>query len=81
MPLSLHFFNGEPIIPDMLLSLGGQRAEDLSERRDRAYLVWEFGISIGAICGANPDSRDYGRRASYTAQYDWGRSDAMGRAI
>ncbi|MEM6597149.1 MAG: Uma2 family endonuclease [Cyanobacteria bacterium P01_C01_bin.69] len=32
-----------PIVPDMLLSLGVQRAEDLSEKRDRAYFLWEFG--------------------------------------
>ena len=34
---------GEPVVPDMLLSLGVQRAEDFSERRDRAYFFWEFG--------------------------------------
>ena len=34
---------GDPVVPDMLLSLGVQRAEDLSERRDRAYFFWEFG--------------------------------------
>ncbi|MGL5082436.1 MAG: Uma2 family endonuclease [Microcoleaceae cyanobacterium] len=34
---------GEPIVPDMLLSLGVQRAEDFSQRRNRSYFVWEFG--------------------------------------
>jgi len=34
---------GDPVVPDMLLSLNVQRAEDLSERRDRAYFAWEFG--------------------------------------
>ena len=40
---------GEPIVPDMLLSLDVQRAEDLSERRDRAYFVWEFG-KVPEVC-------------------------------
>ncbi|MGF1568947.1 MAG: Uma2 family endonuclease [Nodosilinea sp.] len=34
---------GDPIVPDLLLSLGVQRAEDLTQRRHRAYFVWEFG--------------------------------------
>ena len=34
---------GEPIVPDMLLSLGVQRAEDFSQRQNRSYFVWEFG--------------------------------------
>ncbi|NJM77179.1 MAG: Uma2 family endonuclease [Acaryochloridaceae cyanobacterium RU_4_10] len=33
----------DPIVPDMLLSLGVQRPEDLSQRRNRSYFVWEFG--------------------------------------
>ena len=40
---------GEPIVPDMMLSLDVQRAEDLSERRDRAYFVWEFG-KVPDVC-------------------------------
>ena len=40
---------GDPVVPDMLLSLGVQRAEDLSERRDRAYFVWEFG-KVPDVC-------------------------------
>ncbi|MGF1494236.1 MAG: Uma2 family endonuclease [Microcoleaceae cyanobacterium] len=40
---------GEPVVPDMFLSLDVQRAEDLSERRDRAYFVWEFG-KVPDIC-------------------------------
>ncbi len=40
---------GEPVVPDMLLSLDVQRAEDLSERRDRAYFVWEFG-KVPEVC-------------------------------
>jgi Putative restriction endonuclease len=34
---------GDAIVPDVLLSLGVQRAEDLSQRRHRSYFVWEFG--------------------------------------
>lgn len=41
--------HGEPIVPDMLLSLGVQRAEDFSERRDRSYFVWEFG-KVPEVC-------------------------------
>ena len=33
----------------MLLGLGVQRAADLSERRDRAYFVWEFG-KVPDVC-------------------------------
>lgn len=40
---------GEPVVPDMLLSLGVQRAEDLSQRRNRAYFVWEFG-KVPDVC-------------------------------
>ena len=34
---------GDPIVPDMLLSLGVQRAEDFSQRQNRSYFVWEIG--------------------------------------
>jgi Uma2 family endonuclease len=40
---------GDPIVPDVLLCLNVQRAEDLSERRNRAYFVWEFG-KVPDIC-------------------------------
>jgi Uma2 family endonuclease len=40
---------GDPIVPDMLLSLGVQRAEDFSERRHRSYFVWEFG-KVPDVC-------------------------------
>lgn len=40
---------GEPIVPDMLLSLGVQRAEDFSQRRSRSYFVWEFG-KVPEVC-------------------------------
>jgi hypothetical protein len=41
--------NGEPIVPDALLSLGVQRPEDYSERRSRSYFVWEFG-KVPEVC-------------------------------
>lgn len=40
---------GNPIVPDVFLSLGVQRAEDLSQRRDRSYFVWEFG-KVPDVC-------------------------------
>ncbi|NJN57138.1 MAG: Uma2 family endonuclease [Leptolyngbyaceae cyanobacterium SL_5_9] len=40
---------GDPIVPDVLLSLGVQRAEDLSQRRNRSYFVWEFG-KVPEVC-------------------------------
>ncbi|MBW4544893.1 MAG: Uma2 family endonuclease [Symplocastrum torsivum CPER-KK1] len=39
----------DPIVPDVLLSLGVQRAEDLSQRRNRSYFVWEFG-KVPDVC-------------------------------
>jgi Uma2 family endonuclease len=40
---------GDPIVPDVLLSLNVQRAEDLSQRRNRSYFVWEFG-KVPDVC-------------------------------
>ena len=40
---------GDPIVPDVLLSLGVQRAADYSERRYRSYFVWEFG-KVPEVC-------------------------------
>jgi hypothetical protein len=34
---------GDPIVPDMMLSLGVQRADDFSQRQNRSYFTWEFG--------------------------------------
>ena len=34
---------GDPIVPDMLLSLGVQRPDDFSQRQNRSYFVWEIG--------------------------------------
>jgi len=40
---------GDPIVPDVLLSLGVQRPKDFSQRRSRSYFVWEFG-KVPEIC-------------------------------
>jgi Uma2 family endonuclease len=40
---------GDPIVPDALLSLGVQRPEDLSQKRNRSYFVWEFG-KVPEVC-------------------------------
>jgi hypothetical protein len=40
---------GDPIVPDMLLSLAVQRASDYEQRRDRSYFVWEFG-KVPEVC-------------------------------
>lgn len=40
---------GDPIVPDVLLSLGVQCADDFSQRRNRSYFVWEFG-KVPEVC-------------------------------
>lgn len=40
---------GDPIVPDVLLSLSVQRPEDFSQRRNRSYFVWEFG-KVPEVC-------------------------------
>ncbi len=40
---------GDPIVPDVFLSLGVQRPDDFAERRDRSYFVWEFG-KVPEVC-------------------------------
>lgn len=40
---------GEPIVPDVLLSLGVQRSDDFSQRQNRSYFVWEFG-KVPEVC-------------------------------
>ncbi|MEO0989173.1 MAG: Uma2 family endonuclease, partial [Cyanobacteria bacterium J06639_14] len=40
---------GEPIVPNAMLSLGVQRADDYSERSNRTYFVWEFG-KVPEVC-------------------------------
>jgi len=40
---------GDPIVPDVLLSLDVQRPDDFSQRRNRSYFVWEFG-KVPEVC-------------------------------
>lgn len=40
---------GEPIVPDVLVSLGVQRPADYTQRRNRSYFVWEFG-KVPEVC-------------------------------
>jgi hypothetical protein len=44
-----YLLNGDPIVPDAMLSLNVQRAADFSERRYRSYFVWEFG-KVPEVC-------------------------------
>ncbi|WP_416670888.1 Uma2 family endonuclease [Egbenema bharatensis] len=66
---------GEPIVPDVMLSLGVQRADDFSQRRNRSYFVWEFGkvpeVCIEIVSNAegdelilSPKSRQKGKTAA-----------------
>jgi Uma2 family endonuclease len=40
---------GDPIVPDVFLSMGVHRAEDWSQRESRSYFVWEFG-KVPEVC-------------------------------
>ncbi len=40
---------GDPIVPDVWLSLGVQRPDDFSQRQNRSYFVWEFG-KLPEVC-------------------------------
>ncbi|MDB9528684.1 Uma2 family endonuclease [Oscillatoria sp. CS-180] len=40
---------GDPIVPDTMVSLGVQRANDYAQKRDRSYFVWEFG-KVPDVC-------------------------------
>ncbi len=63
---------GDPIVPDVLLSLNVQRAEDWTEKRNRSYFVWELG-KVPDVCieivsnkegdevGLSPKSRQKGK--------------------
>lgn len=39
----------EPIVPDVMLSLGVQCADDFSQKQNRSYFVWEFG-KLPEVC-------------------------------
>ncbi len=67
-----YLLKGEPIVPDVLLSLNVQRAEDWTDRRNRSYFVWELG-KVPDVCieivsnkegdevGLSPKSRQKGK--------------------
>ena len=40
---------GDPIVPDAMLSLGVQCADDFSKKQNRSYFVWEFG-KLPEVC-------------------------------
>jgi hypothetical protein len=44
-----YILKGDPIVPDMMLSLNVQCADDFSQRENRAYFVWEFG-KLPEVC-------------------------------
>jgi Uma2 family endonuclease len=44
-----YMLKGEPIVPDVMLSLGVQRADDFSQRENRTYFVWQFG-KVPDVC-------------------------------
>ncbi|NJR64853.1 MAG: Uma2 family endonuclease [Leptolyngbyaceae cyanobacterium CRU_2_3] len=58
---------GEPIVPDMLLSLGVQRPEDFSQRQNRSYFAWEFGkvpeVCIEIVSNAEGDELSLSRKS------------------
>ena len=58
---------GDPIVPDMLLSLGVQRPDDFSQRRNRSYFVWEFGkvpeVCIEIVSNQEGDELSLSRRS------------------
>jgi Uma2 family endonuclease len=58
---------GEPIVPDVFLSLGVQRPEDFSQRRNRSYFVWEFGkvpeVCIEIVSNAEGDELTLSRKS------------------
>jgi hypothetical protein len=58
---------GDPIVPDVLLSLGVQRPDDFSQRRNRSYFVWEFGkvpeVCIEIVSNQEGDELTLGRKS------------------
>ena len=58
---------GDPIVPDMLLSLGVQRPDDFSQRQNRSYFVWEFGkvpeVCIEIVSNQEGDELSLSRRS------------------
>ena len=69
---------GDPIVPDMMLSLGVQCADDFSQRENRSYFVWEFGklpeVCIEIVSNAEGDeltlSRKWQQKGKTTVKKD-----------
>jgi hypothetical protein len=69
---------GDPIVPDMMLSLGVQRATDLSQKKNLSYFAWEFGkmpeVCIEIISNTEGDelalSRKSQQRGKTTSKKD-----------
>ncbi len=67
--------NDNPIVPDMLLSLGVQVADDWWAKENRSYFVWEFGkrpdvvIEIVSNRKGGEDSRKFTRYALVSVPY------------
>lgn len=40
---------GDPVVPDVMLSLGVQRPDDFSQKQNRSYLTWEIG-KLPEVC-------------------------------
>ena len=59
--------NEEAIVPDMLLSLGVQRADDYSRKENRSYFVWEMGklpeVCIEIVSNQEGDEVNLSRRS------------------
>ncbi len=60
---------GDPIVPDVMLSLGVQRAGDFSQKRNRSYLVWEFGkvpnVCIEIVSNSEGDELSLSRKSQH----------------
>jgi len=57
----------DPIVPDMLLSLGVQRAEDYSQKINRSYFVWEMGklpeVAVEIVSNQEGDEINLSRKS------------------
>lgn len=58
---------GDPIVPDVMLSLGVQCADDFSQKQNRSYFVWEFGklpeVCIEIVSNAEGDELTLSRKS------------------
>ncbi|MBE9010622.1 Uma2 family endonuclease [Pseudanabaenaceae cyanobacterium LEGE 13415] len=58
---------GDPIVPDVMLSLDVQCAEDFSQKENRSYFVWEFGklpeVCIEIVSNAEGDELSLSRKS------------------